>query len=64
MKVSFNEAVGAGLAAIGANVVAYAALFQGSKEALIAMIAVLSAAVGYFLRGKLQPPSGPGGLAA
>jgi hypothetical protein len=35
-----------------------AALMQGNEQAMGALVAVLAAAVGYFLRGRINNPGG------
>lgn len=55
MRVTFNDAVGAGITAIALLVVAVAAM-RGSAEAMTALVGVVGAATGYFLRGRLRGP--------
>jgi hypothetical protein len=56
--VTFERAIGA-LLAVGALVaVMIAALMQGNEQAMGALVAVLAAAVGYFLRGRVQGSGG------
>lgn len=62
--MSFNEAVGGALALLGALAIVYLAVTNGSQESVGALVALVAAASGYFLRAKVQPPSGPGGPAA
>jgi uncharacterized membrane protein len=50
----FSEAVGALGFAAALTVVAYAALFGGDEQALGALISVVAAGVGFFLRGKVE----------
>lgn len=48
--------VGAVLALIALSVVAYAAVIQDRAEALGAVVAIVAAANGYFLRAKVETP--------
>lgn len=52
-----------GLVAIALLVVSYATVIGGSEQGLGALISVLSAGVGYYLRGRVenQAPPGPPG---
>lgn len=52
-----------GLVFIALLVVAYATIIGGSEQGLGALISVLSAGVGYYLRGRVesQAPPGPQG---
>lgn len=52
----FAEAVGAGMAAVALGVAAYAAVAQDKAEALGAIIAIVAAANGYFLRARVKNP--------
>lgn len=58
MKITFNDAVGAAYTGIALLVVSYVALMQNSAEAMTALVGVVGAGVGYFLRGKLTRPDG------
>lgn len=60
MKITFNDIVGAAITAVALLVVAYVALMQNSAEAMTALVGVVGAGVGYFLRGRLQEPDGRG----
>lgn len=60
MRVTFNDAVGAALVLMAGAVVSYAALFgvkAGSAEAMTALVGIVGAGVGYFLRGRVTPPA-------
>lgn len=52
-----------GLVFIALLVVAYSTVAKGSEQGLGALISVLSAGVGYYLRGRVesQAPQGPPG---
>ena len=56
---SFGEAVGALLALIATGVIAWAVIGQQNAIALGALIAVIAAANGFFLRAKVQPTTDP-----
>lgn len=56
---TFAEVVGALMALASLGVAAYAAVVLQSEQALGAILALLSIATGYFLRGKLQRPTTP-----
>lgn len=61
-KPAFNDIVGAILATIGLAVIAYLAIAYQSEQAEGALIALLSAAIGYIYRGRVQsPPETPPG---
>ena len=52
--VTFDKAVSALLAGGALFAVMFAAVAQGNEQAMGALVAVLAAAVGFYLRGKLQ----------
>lgn len=55
--LTFDRLV-AGVLALGALLaVVYGAVVQGNEQATGAVVAVLAGAVGYYLRGKVAPPS-------
>lgn len=56
MKPTFNEVIGALITVISLLVVALAAM-KGSAEAMTALVGVVGAATGYFLRGRIKEPS-------
>jgi hypothetical protein len=57
----FGEMVGAAIGMAAMLAVIYAAILQQSEQALGALMAVVAAAVGYFLRGRVErPPTGGG----
>lgn len=53
---SFGELIGAAMALVAMGVLAFLALSTGNQEAAGALIAVVAAATGYFLRAKVQAP--------
>ena len=54
------EHVIASLLALGSlGSVTYAAVWQANEQALGALIAVVAAAVGYYLRGRVEMPADP-----
>jgi hypothetical protein len=55
-KPSLTDVTGTLLALVGLGVVAYLAVAFQSEQAEGAIIALLSAAVGYVYRGRVQPP--------
>ncbi len=63
-KPTFNDVVGALLALMGLAVLAYLAIAFTSEQAEGALISLLSAAVGYLYRGRVEkqtdaPPPPP-----
>lgn len=56
--LTFERAIGALLATGALVAVMIAALMQGNEQAMGALVAVLAAAVGYFLRGRINNPGG------
>ena len=60
MKPTFSDAIGAGITIVAVVVIAYAAAVQNNDGAMTALVGVVGAGVGYFLRGKVQSPGGPG----
>jgi hypothetical protein len=64
-KPTFNDVVGALLALLGLAVLAYLAIVFTSEQAEGALISLLSAAVGYLYRGRVEkqtePPPPPEG---
>lgn len=54
----FHEAVGSLIALAAVGVVAYIAIVQNNAQAQGALVAVVAAAQGYFLRAKVLPPNG------
>lgn len=56
METSFAEKVGALMALMAMLVIAYLAVAGGSEQAAGGLLAVLAAATGFFLRGKVQAP--------
>jgi threonine/homoserine efflux transporter RhtA len=52
-----RESVAAVMAIVGLGVVSYLATVKGSNEAVGAIIALLSAAVAWYLRGRISPPT-------
>ena len=61
MYPTFSEVVGAALVLLAGLVVSYAAIFgvkTGSGEAMTALVGVVGAGVGFFLRGRVDPPAG------
>lgn len=55
-RPAFNDVVGAILAAVGLGGVMYLAIAFQSEQAEGALIALLSAAVGFIYRGRVQSP--------
>ena len=53
----FQDAIGSILCLGALGVVAYAAAWQNNEQALGALIAVVAAGVGYYLRGRMSNPS-------
>lgn len=53
--MSIDRMVGAVIAVIAALGVTYAALTQANEQALGALVSLVSAAAGYYLRGKVEP---------
>ena len=53
---TFNEIIGAVMGLVALVVVAYASIMQGNEGAMTALVGVLGAAAGFFLRGRTQPP--------
>lgn len=67
-RPTFNDLVGAVLATAGLVLLGYLAVAFQSEQAEGALISLLSAAVGYIYRGRVQappgdepPPPAPGG---
>lgn len=68
-KPAFNDLVGAVLAVLGLAVLSYLAIAFTSEQAEGALISLLSAAVGYLYRGRVEkqepappaPPEAPDG---
>lgn len=58
MRVSFDKAIGGLLAGGALFSVMYAAVVLGNEQAMGALVAVLAAAVGFYLRGKVQGQGG------
>ena len=57
-KPAFNDIVGAVLATAGLTLLGYLAVAFQSEQAEGALISLLSAAVGYIYRGRVQAPAG------
>ena len=57
MQVTFTDAIGATLGLVALLGVVYAAVVTGNVTALGALISLLAAAAGFFLRAKVQPPT-------
>lgn len=57
MQISFGEAVGAVLSTVAVAVIAYAVVGQQNAIALGALITIVAAANGFFLRAKVQSPT-------
>lgn len=56
-RPSFNDIVGAVLATAGLALLGYLAVAFQSEQAEGALISLLSAAVGYLYRGRVQAPT-------
>lgn len=59
-KPAFNDVVGAVLATAGLTLLGYLAVAFQSEQAEGALISLLSAAVGYLYRGRVQAPDPDG----
>lgn len=57
MRITFSESVGAVLGVMAMGLVGYAVVAQHSDTALGLAGGVVTAAAGFFLRGKTQPPT-------
>lgn len=57
MKITFEGAIGGFLSVLALVVVSYIAVVYKNDTATGAVITVLSASVGYFLRGKVAVPT-------
>ena len=56
--MNIDRMVGAAIALIAALGVTYAALQSGNEQALGALVSLVSAAAGYYLRGRVEPRGG------
>lgn len=59
MGENIRDFGGLALVLIAIFVVAWKAIIAGSEPALGAMISVLAAGVGYYLRGRVETPAPP-----
>ncbi len=57
MKVTFEQVIGGAMALIAVVAIAYASIGQSNEAAMTALVGVAGAAAGFFLRGKLSPPT-------
>ena len=57
MTYTFGELIGGAMALIAVGAIAYASIGQGNEAAMTALVGVAGAAAGFFLRGKLTPPT-------
>ncbi len=55
-KFTFGELVGGILAIMAASGVLYASIGQTNQAAMTALVGLVGAASGYFLRAKVDPP--------
>ena len=61
MTPTFGELVGGLIVLVGVGVVAFASIAQGNEAAMTALVALVSAGSGYFLRAKVEGPKLPSG---